>query len=228
VVYAAEQAIQRARHSVEDLHDLVISAIRVLNDAELDSAKARLTDRGDFYVEAASEHMSRLQTRCGDMAEVGAELTAQLARAAEIASAANGVLVQDLGGVGADPLVSEAAQLGPRIAVLAEMVNLARPMAELAADHVAGARSASLELTASALLGPRSLEHSICSAGRELGRADEDIRLLETVVDRAAASARQCDPSLTGIDDNARQRMVATQMQPASASLEPAGGALAR
>ncbi|MEI2714632.1 MAG: hypothetical protein V9G04_15385 [Nocardioides sp.] len=33
----------------------------MLDDAELDSAKAQLSDRGDFYLEAAGEHLGRLQ-----------------------------------------------------------------------------------------------------------------------------------------------------------------------
>ena len=43
-VFAAEQAIGRARRVVGELHDTISSAVRVLDDAELDSAKARLSD----------------------------------------------------------------------------------------------------------------------------------------------------------------------------------------
>ena len=42
---------------VEDLHATINSALREPDDAELDSAKARLADRGDFYLEAAAEHV---------------------------------------------------------------------------------------------------------------------------------------------------------------------------
>ena len=48
---------------VEDLHATIESALRVLDDAELDSAKARLTDRGDFYLEAAAEHLAGSRRR---------------------------------------------------------------------------------------------------------------------------------------------------------------------
>ncbi len=80
-VFAAEQAVGRARRVVEELHTTIASALRALDDAELDSAKARLTDRGDFYLEAAMEHLSRLQTRCNDMPQLTHELDGHLNRA---------------------------------------------------------------------------------------------------------------------------------------------------
>jgi hypothetical protein len=66
----AEQAVERARRVVDELHTTINSALRVLDDAELDSTKARLSDRGDYYLEAAGEHLSRLQRRCSDNADL--------------------------------------------------------------------------------------------------------------------------------------------------------------
>lgn len=203
---AADDAIRRARRTVEDLHDTVTSAMRVLYDAEIDSAKARLSDRGNFYLEAAAEHLSRLQTRCTDMRALTGELTDHLDKAARVVEGANNVT----NGLrrSTDPQIAqEAAHLSPRIAVLAEMVDLARPVADLAAKHVEKAREASLDVTAPSMLEPRSLEHSIRSAGQELGRADEDLRLLDTVVERAAISAHQSAGMASEISDTARRRM---------------------
>ncbi len=59
-VFEAEQAVGRARWVVEELKETIGSALRVLNDAELDSAKAKLSGRGSFYLEAAGEHLGRL------------------------------------------------------------------------------------------------------------------------------------------------------------------------
>src|SRR3546814_15866239 len=64
-------------------------------------------------------------------------------------------------------------------------------MARLTAQHVDSAHLAAQHVTPPSLLEPVTLERSIATAGKELGRADEAVRLLENVVDHAAASARQ-------------------------------------
>ncbi len=107
-----------------------------------------------------------------------------------------------------DPVIaSEVAQLKPHLAVVGEMVTLAKPVAQLAAQHVETAHQASQDVTAMGLLEPVSLERSIATAGKELGRADEDVRLLGNVVDHAAASARESAGIASEITDNARRRM---------------------
>ena len=50
---------------VEDLHATINSALREPDDAELDSAKARLADRGDFYLEAAAEYVAAFHRLTG-------------------------------------------------------------------------------------------------------------------------------------------------------------------
>lgn len=91
-VFAAEQAVSRARWVVDELHDHIASALRVLDDAELDSAKARLSDRGAFYLEAAGEHLGRLQNRCRDMPELTHEVFSHLNRATESITDARSLL----------------------------------------------------------------------------------------------------------------------------------------
>lgn len=205
-VFMAEQAVSRARHVVEELHTTINSALRVLDDAELDSAKARLSDRGDYYLEAAAEHLSRLQRRCSDNAELTDELTGHLERASQAVIDAHDLLLLDADTT--DPArARDVAQLKPRLAVVGEMIDLAKPMARLAAQHVESAHLAAQQVTPPSLLEPVTLERSIATAGKELGRADEDVRLLENVVDHAAASARQSAGVATEITDNARRRM---------------------
>lgn len=225
-VFAAEQAVGRARRVVDELHDTISSALRVLNDAELDSAKARLSDRGSFYLEAAGEHLGRLQNRCGDMPELTRELFAHLNRASASVTDARALLeVADT----SDPVVaSEVAQLRPRLAVVGEMVALAKPVAQLAAQHVDGAHVAARQATPTCLLEPVTLERSIATAGKELGRADEDVRLLSDVVDHAASSARESAGIAAEITDNARRRMAEHGRDPVPSSAAPAPGAPAR
>lgn len=225
-VFAAEQAVGRARRVVDELHDTISSALRVLDDAELDSAKARLSDRGSFYLEATGEHLRRLQNRCGDMPELTHELFAHLNRASASVTDARALLeVADT----SDPVVaSEVAQLKPRLAIVGEMVALAKPVAQLAAQHVDGAHVAAHHATPISMLEPVTLERSIATAGKELGRADEDVRLLSDVVGHAASSARESAGIATEITDNARRRMAEHGRDPAPSSAVPASGAPAR
>ena len=204
-VFMAEQAVGRARHVVEELHTTINSALGVLDDAELDSAKARLSDRGDYYLEAAGEHLSRLQRRCSDNAELTDELTGHLERASQAVADAHDLLRE---ADTTDPVLArDVAQLKPRLAVVGEMIHLAKPMARMAAQHVETAHLAAQQATPPSLLEPVTLERSIATACKELGRADEDVRLLENVVDHAAANARQSAGIASDITDNARRRM---------------------
>jgi hypothetical protein len=54
---------ERDCHTVEDLHDATKSAFGVVHDAELESAKARLSDRGSFSLQAAAEPMAEAAER---------------------------------------------------------------------------------------------------------------------------------------------------------------------
>lgn len=230
-VFAAEQAVQRARRVVEEFQEVVTSALRVLDDAELDSAKSRLSDRGGFYLEAAAEHLGRLQTRCNELPNLATELDTHLGRAAVAVDEARDRLSQvDTSDSG---LAADVEQLQPRVAILGEVINLARPIAQLASDHVESARQASREVTAPGLLEPQTLERSLRAAGSQLDRADEDVRLLETVVERAARQAHESVGIATEISDNARARMDAHRDHPgvgsgAPGSHSPSAGGLSR
>ncbi len=228
-VFAAEQAVRRARRVVEEFQEVVTSALRVLDDAELDSAKSRLSDRGGFYLEAAAEHLGRLQTRCNELPNLATELDTHLGRAAVAVDEARDRLAEvDT----SDPALAADVeqQLQPRVAILGEVVNLARPIAQLASDHVESARQASREVTAPGLLEPQTLERSLRAAGSQLDRADEDVRLLETVVERAASQAHESVGIATEISDNARARMDAHRDHPSGhpGSHSPAAGGLSR
>lgn len=203
---AAEQAVRRARQTVDELQESVTSAVRVLQDAEHDSAKYRLSDRDDYYMEIAAEHLGRLQSRCTGMRELTDELGHHLDRAAGAVAEASDRIVE-LGRDDDAQVAEETGYLRQRLGVLGEMIDLAHPLATLAGDHLDGAREASRAVTATSLLEPRSLEHSLRQAGQELGRADEDLRILESVVDRASESARLSVGVATEISETANRRM---------------------
>lgn len=67
-------------HAVH-LQATINSPLWVLDDAELDSAKAGLTARGDVYLEIAEEHLRRLENGCDDMPQLTHELGGFLDRA---------------------------------------------------------------------------------------------------------------------------------------------------
>lgn len=209
-VFMAEQAVGRARRVLDELHTTINSALRVLDDAELDAARARLSDRGDYYLESAGEHLDRLQTRCDDAKHLIHGVYGHLDLAVQALPALDDLL--SAAGGGPDPaVVADLADLRPRIAVVSEMVNLAKPVARAAARHVDSARAAARQATPASLLEPVTLERSIATAGKELGRADEDVNLLENVVDHAAANIQQSTGIAREITDNARRRMAEQQ-----------------
>ena len=72
------------------------------------------------------------------------------------------------------------------------------------------------------LMKMSNVERSTAIAGKELGRADEDVRLLGNVVDRAAASARESASIASEITDNARRRMSEQSRDPITSASLPA------
>ncbi|NHC22996.1 hypothetical protein G6553_07410 [Nocardioides sp. IC4_145] len=225
-VFMAEQTVGRARRVVDELHTTINSALLVLDDAELDSARARFSDRGDYYLEAAGEHLDRLQTRCEDAKHLIHGVYGHLDLAVQ-ALAALGDLLSAADGLDF-AVVADLADLRPRIAVVSEMVILGKPVARAAVRHVESARAAARQATPASLLEPVTLERSIATAGKELGRADEDVRLLENVVDHAAANARQSAGIASDITDNARRRMAEQGRAQVPRQASPAVGSPAR
>ncbi len=217
-VFATGRAIQRVRRCVEDLHDLATSALRVLDEAELDANSARLAHHGDLYVEAVADHMSRLQARCTDMAEIGAELGTQLAQASR--SLAEASQLVDRVAASDDPQVAEAAAyLQPRLAVLGEVVELAKPFAELVRSHVENAHRISSGINAGTLTNGPTVSTPVLGlgeAGRELDRADEDVRMVGRLIDRAEAIAHESVGVAVEISEVARKRMAEVTTQPPS------------
>lgn len=204
-VVDAEWAIGHARRVIDDLHTTITSALRVLEDVELDAARARLTDRRDFYLGAAVEHFGRLQSRVVDLPHQTNGFYGYLTLAASSIAEAHDHLNQPESSNLA--LSREVAQLSTRVAVVDEMIAVARPITRLVTRHIDSAISACEQVTQATLLESMGLERSIETAGRELSRADEDVRLLGDVVDHAESNARHASRLAGEISDDVQRRM---------------------
>lgn len=78
------------------------------------------------------------------------------------------------------------------------------------------------QFTPRALLQPVTLARSMATAGKELGRADEDVRLLGNVVDHGATTARESAAIASEITDNARRRIADHGRDPIPSAAVPA------
>ncbi|MDN5895457.1 MAG: hypothetical protein L0H93_15710 [Nocardioides sp.] len=210
-VFAAEQSVRRARESVEDLRELTRSAMRVLDEAETEAAQADTaeSDPDGRHLEAVADQLNRLTNRCTTIGEISVELREHLEQATAALERA-GRLIDELGGAINPQSAQTLAQLAPRLAVVSDMVDVARPMSRALSHNIASARTASQGLTLAALAGPatvdpRQVGASLRSAGQYLHRADEDAQLAETVLDRASASSRQTGRVAGDLADHARQ-----------------------
>lgn len=210
-VFGAEQSVRRARESVEDLRELTKSAMRVLDEAETEVAHAGTTESelDGRHLEAVADHLSRLMSRCTTIGEISVELSEHLEQATTALERA-GRLLDELGG-DIDPRSAQTvAQLAPRLAVVSDLVEVARPMSQTLSHNIASARTASQVLTPGALAGPRTVNPrqvgaSLRSAGQYLHRADEDAQLTETVLERAGATSRHTGRVAGELADHARQ-----------------------
>jgi len=131
-VFDAERALRRAAETVDELSDVAASSLRVLDDAASDAFYAHQEERRDFYLESAGEHLGLLRNRSGVMNELGDDLTRHL-------TAASGAIERagyELGrGTGVDDRDVEIRALRTQIDVLAEVVALARPLADQITRH---------------------------------------------------------------------------------------------
>lgn len=207
-VFDAERAIGHARRVIDDLHTTIASALRVLEDVELDAAKARLTDRRDFYLGAAVEHLGRLQSRVVDLPHQTNGFYGYLTfTASSIAAAHDHLDHLDQPESSSLSLAREVAQLSTRVAVVDELISVAKPIARLVTRHVDSALAACKQVTQATLLESMGLERSIKTADRELSRAEEDVRVLGNVVDHAESNARQASRLAGDISDDVQRRM---------------------
>jgi hypothetical protein len=132
--------------TVEDLHDVTKSALGVVHDIELDSAMARTSDRGSFY--RTQPRNTWRACRAAATPSVSSPATSPTTLVVPRAAvAATDALVEELHN---DlQLAGEAGRLQHGLAVVREVVDLARPVTNLIDVHANAALVASREGTSS-------------------------------------------------------------------------------
>lgn len=199
---AARSHLRQARRVVEELHDVVHSALAVAEDAEVDAAQARTADRAAFHLESAVEHLGRLRSRCDVICELSGELAGHLGLAAGAVATADELSTLPRH----EPeLAGAVSRINQRSAALQELIDLARPITDMVTGHADAALVASRETPTTRPLEPRVLDQSVRSTARELDRAEEDAVLLETVVGRAEVTSHQVSDLAIHANDAARR-----------------------
>lgn len=151
-VFDAERALRRAAETVDELGDVAASALRVLDDAASDAFYAHQEERRDFYVESAGEHLGRLRNRSGVMNELGEDLARHLTAASSAIECAG----YELGrGTEVDEQGLAVRALRTQVDVLAEVVSLARPVADQITRHAQHAVESATATDALMLLDSR-------------------------------------------------------------------------
>ena len=181
-VFDAERALRRAADTVGELGDVAASSLRVLDDAATDAFYAHQEERRDFYLESASEHLARLRHRSGLMNELGEDLSRHLAAAGSAVERAGCELAR---GTEDEEQEGEVRALRTQIDVLSEVVTLARPVADQIIRHAKQAAESSAATDALMLLDSR-----VHHAGQRVNRADEDLTMMRSVIERAQSRAR--------------------------------------
>lgn len=181
-VFDAERALRRAADTVDELGDVAASALRVLDDAASDAFYAHQEERRDFYVESAGEHLGRLRNRSGVMNELGEDLARHLTAASSAIERAG----HELGrGTEVDEQGLEVRALRTQVDVLAEVVSLARPVADQITRHAQHAAESAAATDALMLLDSR-----VHQTGQEVTRADEGVSMMRSVIQSAQSRAR--------------------------------------
>lgn len=181
-VFDAERALRRAAETVDELSDVVASSLRVLDDAASDAFYAHQEERRDFHLESAGEHLGRLRNRSGAMNELGDDLTRHLTAASGAIERAGHELSR---GTDVNDRDVEIRALRTQIDVLAEVLALARPVADQITRHAQHAAESATATDALMLLDSR-----VHHAGQEVTRADEGVSMMRSVIESAQSMAR--------------------------------------
>ena len=159
-VFDADRALRRAAETVDELSDVAASSLRVLHDAASDAFYAHQEERRDFHLESAGEHLGRLRNRSGVMNELGR-------------------------GTDVDDRDVEIRALRTQIDVLAEVVALARPVADQITRHAQHAAESATATDALMLLDSR-----VHDVSQEVTRADQSVSMMRSVIESAQSRAR--------------------------------------
>lgn len=214
------QALLSARHLVDELHQIVRSASHYLDETELDAAKAQLCepDRRDRFMEAALDGLGHVSARCRSGRDVSADLVDVVAKAGRHLDQATRL-------AGSYP--DGSRDLMPQMDALRDLMAVTEPIARAAFTHLRNAHdiaSGAALIDAAVNWDAVRLQQQITTVGHEVSRADEDVRLADTAVDRVHGAASRTANLALGINDATRRRMGAEQRV---AGPRPAGGGCA-
>lgn len=181
-IYDAEQSLQRAMQVLDDVSDLAASSLQVLDDAAIDSFHAHQENGRQFYLESAGENLARLRTRSHTLSDLGEDLGDHLGETSRALERAGAELD---GGADDHDREPEVQALRTQIAVLREVLELARPLAEQIGRHARHAAVCAEQTDALMLLDTR-----VHDAGRNVSRADEGVSMMRAVIVSAQSRAR--------------------------------------
>jgi hypothetical protein len=215
------QALIHARHPVDELHQTVRSASHYLDETELDAAKAQLAepDRRDRFMEAALDGLGHVSARCRSGRDVSADLVDVVTKARRHLDQATRLAASHTDG---------ARYLTPQLDALRDLLAVTEPIARAAFTHLNNAHdTASGAGVTDAAVNRDSfrLQQRITTVGREVSRADEDVRMADIAVDRVHGAASRTASLAVEINDTARSRLAAEQQR--ATGTGPAGGGYA-
>jgi len=180
-VLDVERALRLAAETVDELGDVAASSLRVLDEAAVDSFYAHQEERRSLCLRSAGEHLERLRNRSGLMNELGEDLTRHLTTARNAIEQ----VVCELGRTtDANDHGTELQALRTQIDVLAEVMALARPVADQIIRHAQHAAESACATDALMLLDSR-----VHDTGKEMNRADEDVSMMRSVIEHVQLSA---------------------------------------
>jgi len=180
-VLEAEHALRRAAEAVADLSDVAASSLRLLDEAAIDTFYAHQEERRNLHLRSAGEHLARLRNRSGMMTDLGDDLTRHLNAASSAIKQAGHAIAQS---TDANDRDAELQALRTQIDILAEVVALARPVADQIIRHAQHAAESTCATDALMLLDSR-----VHDTGKEMNRADEGVSMMRSVIEHAQLRA---------------------------------------
>lgn len=228
---AARGRLEQVWHDVEELKGLGRSAERAIDDVDYETTRARAATEdavGVLYLRNAGDQMDLVRRRCADSAALAGEIERRL----ESVNAFLEATRQQLAGLddavleGALPS-AEVRDLRARVEDLADLVDLATPIAQAARTHMDEAASIAATLTAPSL-SAEDRQHTtslvdigLRNASRGILRADEAARHLDRTVEQAMTGAGRSVGRAELVAAAARDRLRSAQRhespRPASA-----------
>lgn len=215
VLDRARARVASARRMLSVQQQVIAAATRALSEAERNTrwgvhaeGPARLG-----YLQEAANDMGVVEFQSGKAAAThGTQVVLQLEAAATLVDDARESIDEiSRNGLSTEE-VADLTTLGVRVEALGEVLTLALPMATNANEHLrdaeaTAARARHLESDTRALLSEvNTAMESVSIVSRDLGRAEQDGRQLERVIERAESSSHRIAGHADVIHEAAKSR----------------------